>query len=181
MKKNSYKLKAILIVESMGLFNLCSIYFYQNGKKGKDRLPFLGYKACLDHLDSNFSIPFYKVLPVNQFLLWVTNFSIIAFNIFLYKYLDKQTKENTGNYFHSMHDPSIDDLISQALSAVDQRKNRRRNFISAKVGIISLGITLFFYPVAAIAYSAPIEISKKDKRWINMFNCYLYKVTGPFS
>ena len=92
MKKNSYKLKAILIVESMGLFNLCSIYFYQNGKIGKNRLPFLGYKACLDHLDSNFSMPFYKVLPVNQFLLWVTNFSIIAFNIFLYKYLDKQTK-----------------------------------------------------------------------------------------
>ena len=107
MKKNSYKLKAILIVESMGLFNLCSIYFYQNGKKGKDRLPFLGYKACLDHLDSSFSIPFYKVLPVNQFLLWVTNFSIVAFNIFLYKYLDKQTKENTGNYFHSMNDSSV--------------------------------------------------------------------------
>ena len=59
-----------------------------------------------------------------------------------------------------MNDQSIDDLISQALSAVDQRKNRRRNFISAKVGIISLAITLFFYPVAAIAYSAPIEISK---------------------
>ena len=112
MKKNSYKLKAILIVESMGLFNLCSIYFYQNGKIGKDRLPFLAYKACVDHLDSNFSIPFYKVLPVNQFLLWVTNFSIVAFNMFLYKYLDKQTKENTGNYFHSLKDPSIDDLIS---------------------------------------------------------------------
>ena len=51
MKRNSYKLKAILIVESMGLFNVCSIYFYQNGKKGKDRLPFLGYKTCVDHLD----------------------------------------------------------------------------------------------------------------------------------
>ena len=96
MKKNSYKLKAILIVELMGLFNLCSIYFYQNGKKGKDRLPILGYKSCLDHLDSNFSIPFYEVLPVNQYLLWVTNFIIVAFNIILFKYLDKQTKKNTG-------------------------------------------------------------------------------------
>ena len=105
MKKNSYKLKAILIVESMGLFNVCSILFYQNGKKGKERMPFLGYKACLDHLDSIFSIPFYMVLPVNQFLLWASNFSIVAFNIFLFKYLDKQTKENTGNYFHSMKYP----------------------------------------------------------------------------
>ena len=96
MKKNSYKLKAILIVESMGLFNLCSMYSYQNGKKGKDRLPFLGYKTCLDHLDSNFSIPIYKVLPVNQFLLVATTSSIVAFNILLYKYLHKQTKENTG-------------------------------------------------------------------------------------
>ena len=96
MKKNAYKIKAVLAVESMGLFNLFSFYFNQYGKTGKDRVHFLGYQTCLDPLNSNFSVPFYQVLPVNQILLWSSTLCIVVFNLFLYKYLDKQTKESTG-------------------------------------------------------------------------------------
>ena len=96
MKKNAYKLKAILIVESMGVFNVFSFYLNQYGKTGKDRIHFLGYQTCLDPFNSDFSMPFYQVLPVNQLLLWSSTLCIVVFNIFLYKYLDKQTKESTG-------------------------------------------------------------------------------------
>ena len=98
MKRNAYKMQAILIVESVGLFNLLSIYFHQNAKSGTHRIPFLGYQTCLDPLNSNFSIPFYQVLPVNQCLLWTSNICIVVFNIFLFKYLDKQTKGSTGRW-----------------------------------------------------------------------------------
>ena len=96
MKKNAYKLQAVLTIESMGLFNIISFYLNQYGKTGKDRIHFLGYQTCLDPLNSNFSIPFYQVLPVNQSLLWSSTVCIVVFNIFLYKYLDKQTKESIG-------------------------------------------------------------------------------------
>ena len=96
MKKNAYKMKAIVTVESLGLYNFVSFFYYQYGKTGKDRIPFLGYQTCLDPLNSNFSVPFYKVLPVNQCLLWSSTVCIVVFNIFLYKYLDKRTEENTG-------------------------------------------------------------------------------------
>ena len=47
-----------------------------------------------------------------------------------------------------------------ALPAVDQIKSRRRNLVSAKVGIMSLMINIFFLPVIAIAFIAPIELGK---------------------
>lgn len=96
MKKDAYKIKAIVTVESLGLYNLVSFYFYQYGKTGTDRFPFLGYQTCLDPLNSSFSVPLHKVLPVNQFLVWISTTCIIVFNIFLYKYLDKRTEESTG-------------------------------------------------------------------------------------
>ena len=96
MKKNAYKIRAIATVESFGLYNLVSFYFYQYGKTGKGRIPFLGYQTCLDPLNSNFSIPLYKVLPANQCLLWSSAVFIVVFNILLYKYLDKRTEESTG-------------------------------------------------------------------------------------
>ena len=83
MKKNAYKMKAIVTVESLGLYNFVSFFYYQYGKTGKDRIPFLGYQTCLDPLNSNFSVPFYKVLPVNQCLLWSSTVCIVVFNIFV--------------------------------------------------------------------------------------------------
>ena len=97
MKKNAYKIRAIATVESFGLYNLVSFYFYQYGKTGKDRIPFLGYQTCLDPLNSNFSFPLYEVLPANQCLLWSSSVCIVVFNILLYKYLDKRTEESTGD------------------------------------------------------------------------------------
>ena len=154
-------MKAIVTVESLGLYNFVSFFYYQYGKTGKDRIPFLGYQTCLDPLNSNFSVPFYKVLPVNQCLLWSSTVCIVVFNIFLYKYLDKRTEENTGGT-HQLFNHRVTERNSLiALSAVDEIKNRRRNLVSAKVGIMSLMINIFFLPVIAIAFSAPIELGKK--------------------
>ena len=53
MKKDAYKIKAIVTVESLGLYNLVSFYFYQYGKTGTDRIPFLGYQTCQTLISSS--------------------------------------------------------------------------------------------------------------------------------
>ena len=59
--------------------------------------------------------------------------------------------------------PVTEENNLSALSAVDQIKNRRRNLVSVKVGIMSLMINIFFFPVIAIAFIAPIELGKVGK------------------
>ena len=97
-KRNAFIVKSIFIVEFLGCFNLYSFYMMQKGKTGVERCPFLIYQTCLDpwakytmSVQSQF-----KVMPLSQFLLQATNGCIIGFNIYLYKYLDNQSRQNTG-------------------------------------------------------------------------------------
>ena len=101
IKRNAFIYKSIFIVESLGCFNLYSLYMMQRGKKGVERLPFLVYQTCLDP-NSNYTSPSPSISqikegPIIQFMLiQAANGCIIYFNVYLYKYLDKQSKENTG-------------------------------------------------------------------------------------
>merc|ERR1712241_775040 len=63
-------------------------------------------------------------MPLNQLLMHATNCSNIYFNLSLFQYLDKHTIQNI------------------ALRPVDRKKNRKRNLISANVGILMLGFML---------------------------------------
>ena len=93
IKRNAFIFKAIFIVESIGLINLYSFYALQKGKSGVEKLPLLIYQTCLDpwtkHKPS--SIP-----VVYVFLTQTADLCIICFNIYLYKYLSKRSRENTG-------------------------------------------------------------------------------------
>ena len=93
LKRNAFIFKAIFIVECIGFFNLYSFYVLQKGKSGVERLPLLIYQTCLDpwakHQPSS--------MPVTYFILTQTaDLCIICFNIYLYKYLNKRSKENTS-------------------------------------------------------------------------------------
>ena len=86
-------------------------------KYGIESLPTLLFQACLDPYGEH-NIPIYKVMPIDLFLLYVYNFTIVGSNVYLYLYLRKQTENN------------------RALKDADKKKEKRRNFIPAQIGII---------------------------------------------
>ena len=55
-------------------------------------------QKCLDPWQDDYSIPMFKVMPVNQFILHLhaTNISNIYLNFILFKYLDTNSRNNTG-------------------------------------------------------------------------------------
>ena len=93
LKRNAFIFKAIFIVEFIGFFNLYSFYVSQKGKSGVDRLPLLVYQTCLDPWSKHQPLS----MPVTYFILTQTaDLCIICFNIYLYKYLNKRSRENTS-------------------------------------------------------------------------------------
>ena len=64
--------------------------FHKHGKSGAERSNLLLYQACIDPWNSNFSVPFYQVLPAPQFLLYAFDISNVVFNIILFRFLEKQ-------------------------------------------------------------------------------------------
>ena len=94
------------------LFNSVN-YFLNHGDH-----PFLVYHACIDPY-SFYDLPVYKLLIFDFALLIFYDLLIIFGNLYLYKYLSGQTERNT------------------ALKEVDKKKERKRNFVSAKTGVIT--------------------------------------------
>ena len=95
-KRNAFMFKSIFIVEFVGLINVFSLYIMQRGKSGAERLPLLVYQTCLDPWSKLTQIQF-KTMPVTYIILTqAADGCIIYFNVYLYKFLDKQSRENTG-------------------------------------------------------------------------------------
>ena len=93
LKRNAFIFKAIFIVESIGFINLYSFYVLRKEHSGVERLPLLVYQTCLDPW-SRHQI---SSMPVTYVILTQTaDLCIIGFNIYLYTYLNKQSRENTG-------------------------------------------------------------------------------------
>ena len=76
-------------------------------------------------------MPLYKLMPLDQALFYVYSITIIFSNIYLFKYLKKKTETST------------------AINEADKRKERKRNFVPAKTGFISLAVLL----VGALIYN----------------------------
>ena len=95
-KRNAFMFKSIFIVEFVGLINVFSLYIMQRGKSGAERLPLLVYQTCLDPWSKLTQIQF-KTMPVTYIILTqAADGCIIYFNVYLYKFLDKHSRENTG-------------------------------------------------------------------------------------
>ena len=96
LKRNAFIFKSIFIVEFIGLVNTYSNYMWQRGKSGVERLPFLVYQTCLDPLSKYEPVEFKKFPFIYLILTQAADGCIIGFNIYLYKYLDRQTRGNSG-------------------------------------------------------------------------------------
>ena len=100
----------------MILVHIANAFVYIH-KYGLENIPTLLFQACLDPYGEH-NIPIYKTMPFDLFLLYVYNFTIVGSNVYLYLYLRKQTENN------------------RALKDADRKREKRRNFIPAQIGII---------------------------------------------
>ena len=89
----------ILISQAVILFNYICMVLEAKGKTGRDRSKFLIYQACVAP-QSDYSIFFMEVMPINQFILYINNAIIVLGNWYLYRFLEKNTdkKESKTNF-----------------------------------------------------------------------------------
>ena len=138
IKRNAFIFKSILIVEALGCCTLLNLYVLQIGKSGTEKSSLLLYQTCLDPFKSSFTIPFFEVIPFNQALLQIATGCNVFFNLAIYKHLDKESKNNVFQ--------------------MDQLKIRRRNLVSAKIGIYHLALVVITWSSLSILYSISIDL-----------------------
>ena len=129
LKSNSFVVKSIVIGECISLFNWGSFYYQQVGYSTFQKSPMVLYQACLDPWHE-FIFPLKKVMPLNHFIIFLCNAVNVSCNLFLYRFLANETKNNS------------------AINEVDRKKDRKRNFVPASIGMIvfifhGFGVMLF--------------------------------------
>ena len=98
------------------------------------------YKACINPY-SLYDTPLYKSLPLDSALSFIYYFIIVNGNYYLYLFLKSQTQNNT------------------ALTIDEKKKNRKKNFVNAKSGIISGFVLLISSVVYIIFYGFKVNIN----------------------
>ena len=152
IKRSAFVFKTIFLLEALGCYNLICFYLIQRGKNGSEKLASISYQTCLDPFQ--LSVPENPMNPMilqanptrimsfTQYFLHISIWCIIGFNLAIFKHLDKTSRSNT------------------TLSEMDQVKTRRRNLVSAKVGIYSLVIFLICGTIHGSLYLVPMELGK---------------------
>ena len=148
LKRNAFILKSIFIVETLGGLNLINFYLTQRGKRGAEKLDTISYQTCLDPFQSSLPVNPMKVMPFTQLLMVLSAFCIVSFNLAISKHLNKISSSDT------------------TLSQIDQVKTRRRNLVSAKVGIYHLVIYCTCMLIHGSLYAMPMEYGQ--------FTLYIY-------
>ena len=59
IRRNQFIYKAMVLVESLNLFNLASVFLYQRGKTGSEKSTLLLYHACLDPMNEGCSFLYF--------------------------------------------------------------------------------------------------------------------------
>lgn len=104
--------------------------------KGTEGFPLLLHQACKDPF-SEYRIPFYKLMPFQQIMIYVYIYIIIHSNLFLYKFLMNQAdKRNLA-----------------MINKVDRKRDRKRNFVPAQTGILMIFIVMVSVIFYAVTYS----------------------------
>ena len=142
IKRNAFIFKTIFIAETLGFLNLLNFYLIQRGKSGTEKLATISYQTCLDPFHSSVPVNPMKIMPFTQYLLHLTSWCVIGFNLAIFKHLNKISSNST------------------TLSQVDQIKKRRRNLVSAKVGIYFLVIYLITMVIHGSLYAVSMEVGK---------------------
>ena len=154
LKRDSFIIKSLIIGESLSIFTLGSFYF--------QRQPMVLYEACLNP-EGNFILPLYKVLPLNQLIIFLCSFTNISCNIFLSFYLTEKSKNNT------------------AVTEVDKKKDRKKNLVPAKTGLLVFGIYILSTVVFSTTYGYKSEkLDSATRAFINAAYCdFLHCISSP--
>ena len=59
IRRNQFIYKAMVLVESLNLFNLASVFLYQRGKTGSEKSTLLLYQTCLDPMNEGCSFLYF--------------------------------------------------------------------------------------------------------------------------
>ena len=92
-----------------------ALVFVRNN--GTEQFPTLLFQACIAPYEKH-NLPLFKLMPVDQALIYFYNGLVIYCNAQLYFYLRTQTETNV------------------ALKEADRKRDRKRNFVSARFSII---------------------------------------------
>ena len=104
------------------------------------------FGSLSDPFETEWHIPLYQVFPVIQVLVATFAVFIIGSNLFLYRFLDKQSQNSLG-WFLFIAAPILRVIVClYNLCFVVQTggRNKRRNFVSAQIGILS-SVIAFVY------------------------------------
>ena len=121
----SFETLYLQVLLGIHLLNSAAYYLKTNDH------PFMLYQACKRPF-SFYDTPLGYTLPLDSILLFIYYLTIIVGNFYLFLFLKSQTETN------------------KALTSVDKKKERKRNFVSAKSGIISgfvLAMSIFVYSI----------------------------------
>ena len=117
------------------LFNICSLISVSYGKSGSDRLPLLLYQACFQPLNS-WSMPMFTVMPVNQIFIYLLETVWILGNLYLCRFLQKNTDRREGKltFVFTMSEGVDCSLILFFLSYTETRceKGKKEEFDSCQ-------------------------------------------------
>ena len=101
-------------------------------------------------------------MPVNQFILHATNISNISLNLILFKYLDTNSRNNIGSKKNLYRSTVRIVHVCLALKEIDKKKNRKRNLISANVGVFTLYFMCVYGSIQLVLYTIPINLGMRQ-------------------
>jgi hypothetical protein len=162
MKRDHFVVKSILIGDSLNFLNAGSLYL-QMGTSEFGRSPMMVYQACMNPWNDH-TIHVTKLHQWNHLILVILVTANFACNLFLYRFLENMTGNNS------------------ARSEVDKKRDRRRNLVPAHIGMISIGMYLSFIVLFIFTYSFKTDILDNGTRaFLNAaYGDFMHCVLGPF-
>ena len=106
-------------------------------------------------METEWHIPAYQIFPDIQVLIYTLTVLIIGSNVFLYRFLDNQSQNSLGIIVFS---PESSIVLSYFLVQTGNR-NKRRNFVPAKIGILSTMIAIVYSLTFNIIISFEVAVS----------------------
>ena len=161
LKRDHFVMKSILIGESFNFLTFGSFYF-QMGSSEFGRSPLVLYQACMDPWKDH-TFPVYKLMPWNQLFMVFLIASNVSCNLFLYRYLERRTENNI------------------ARSEADKMKDRKRNLVPARIGMMNIFLYVVAMAFFMFAYSFKSDSLDSGTRafMIAAFGDFMHCIFSP--
>ena len=118
-------------------------------------------------------------MPINQLIIYTIDVVIISSNIFLSRFLYQQTSNNSGQVM-SDWSVNINTALHTALNASDCKKNRKKNFVPASVGILAMVLLSVYTSIAAFLIYQSEDYDNGTRAFIwNALNDFFFCLLSP--